>query len=163
MKSCARCGEVKVLAEFQRRASARHGRGSYCWICAREMGREQKAGIAADPARKAARAEWVRTHHREAGLRRYGLTVEEYEALAVAQGHRCAICRDPGLTPRELVPVADRKNVLAVDHCHMNGRVRGLLCTRCNSLLGMARDSEKILMAAIRYLRASQGVQMRSA
>jgi len=147
---------MKPLCEFQRRATAKHQRGSYCILCAREMSRLQTLAVNADPLRKAVRDAYQKAHHRKVALSVYGLTVEEYQALAVAQDYRCAICNEEGLAPRELVTIADRKSVLAVDHCHEDGQVRGLLCTRCNSLLGMARDSEEILMAAVRYLQRSR-------
>ena len=76
--------------------------------------------------------------------------------MAVAQNLCCAICLTPGLASRELVTVEWRDLVLAVDHDHETDRVRGLLCTRCNSLLGMARDSEAVLLAAVAYLQASK-------
>jgi hypothetical protein len=73
---------------------------------------------------------------------RYGLTVEEYDALWAAQGERCSICRE--------VPLKR----ISVDHCHITGRVRGLLCTRCNFGIGNLRDDPDFLQRAIEYLRA---------
>lgn len=75
----------------------------------------------------------------------YGIDLAEYERLMHVQEGRCAICRNR--------PVSER---LAVDHDHATGRVRGLLCSRCNhSLLGAAHDSLAILKNAVRYLEAS--------
>ena len=54
---------------------------------------------------------------------RYGLTTEQYEQLLVDQDSRCAICGEASLK-------------LQVDHCHTNGKVRGLLCPKCNTALG---------------------------
>ena len=72
----------------------------------------------------------------------YGLTLEEYERLLALQGGRCAICECQPRTRR-----------LAVDHDHVTGEVRGLLCTRCNhKLLGAARESVAILHRAAWYL-----------
>lgn len=83
-----------------------------------------------------------------------GLRPHEYDAVLAAQGGGCAICntREPGTG-----------GAFAIDHDHAcrycGGRVgcrmcvRGLLCSFCNSLLGMARDSVPTLEAAIRYLR----------
>jgi hypothetical protein len=70
----------------------------------------------------------------------YGISKEEFEALLITQDNGCAICRVAFLkTPH-------------VDHDHDSGVVRGLLCSRCNTMLGHARDSIEILKAAIEYL-----------
>ncbi len=72
----------------------------------------------------------------------YGLTLEDYERLFDLQGGRCAICECQPRTRR-----------LAVDHDHVTGEVRGLLCTRCNhKLIGAARESSAILRRAAWYL-----------
>ena len=54
----------------------------------------------------------------------YGITPEEYARMLAAQEGRCFFCRKP------------RRKLLAVDHDHVTGRVRGLLCTPCNTSLG---------------------------
>ena len=66
-------------------------------------------------------------------------------ALIAAQGNRCAICGCRGED-------AARK-VLALDHDHATGRIRGMLCLHCNSGLGQFKDSPELLAAAIRYLQ----------
>ena len=73
-------------------------------------------------------------------LVRYKLTPEEYERMKSTQNGRCAICKN-----------ISKKN-LSVDHDHTTGKVRGLLCGRCNTMLGMACDSELVLESAIKYL-----------
>lgn len=81
---------------------------------------------------------------RKAGLAlRYGLRIEEYDDLMTSQGRRCAICANVPIKP------------LAVDHCHITGNVRGLLCQSCNLLLGHAKDDPKILQHAAEYLVAT--------
>ena len=77
-------------------------------------------------------------------LRKFGLTRELYERQLAAQERRCAICKRA---------VEELQRELAVDHDHTTGAVRGLLCMTCNAALGMLRDSEKLLRAAIEYLR----------
>ena len=77
--------------------------------------------------------------------RRYGLSRKQYDAMLTAQGGKCAICgtkefRGPGKKPH-------------VDHNHVTGRVRGLLCVHCNVLIGMARDSVAYFDTAKAYLR----------
>jgi len=75
-------------------------------------------------------------------IRVYGITMEQYLATLEEQGGRCAICQKK--------PRARR---LAVDHNHKTGRVRGLLCTRCNhKLLGASGENPQILRRAAEYL-----------
>jgi hypothetical protein len=70
----------------------------------------------------------------------YGLTPDQYQAMLDAQNGLCAICHE----------AADHK--LHVDHSHQTGKVRGLLCFRCNTALGNFRDSTLVLESAAKYL-----------
>ena len=73
---------------------------------------------------------------RDQRLRRfYGLTQEDYQRMHDEQGGKCALCGsiDPG---RKRPPTKWGIGVLAIDHCHKTGRVRGLLCHPCNARLG---------------------------
>lgn len=76
-------------------------------------------------------------------LRLYGITYREYLNMIAAQKGLCAICRKHRL---------DQVKDLAVDHDHTTGKVRGLLCTNCNTGLGMFKDSIRLLAQAIVYL-----------
>lgn len=95
---------------------------------------------------------WYREHkdttHRDRMLKRFGITVADYEMLLKKQMGRCAICR----TKAPLPPYSPAKKRFAVDHCHRTGRVRGILCGRCNSGVGQFRDSPNLMRAAARYL-----------
>lgn len=81
----------------------------------------------------------------------YGITLDEYEAMASAQGYRCAIC---GERETALHKVTLEPRNLAVDHCHATGKVRALLCTRCNGGLGNFNDDPELLRKAIAYLES---------
>lgn len=63
--------------------------------------------------------------------RKYGITPAEYAAMLAVQQGVCAICEQP-----ELSSIKGTPRSLSVDHDHATGRIRGLLCTRCNSMLG---------------------------
>lgn len=90
----------------------------------------------------------VRTASRKYMLKwTYGLSEEQYQLLLASQGYRCAVCRS-------LTPQNKRTNFFTVDHDHKTGRVRGLLCTKCNTALGNVDDDIKILQAAITYLES---------
>ena len=73
--------------------------------------------------------------------RKYGLTIEQYDAMLEAQGGVCAIC---GEKPGDLT--------LHVDHHHESGAVRKRLCVRCNNALGLFRESHELFQAAADYL-----------
>jgi hypothetical protein len=77
----------------------------------------------------------------------YGITAETYNALLQAQRGKCKICGS-------LVASKGRPN-LCVDHDHVTGQIRGLLCTKCNILLGMASDNQTTLLRAIQYLKGN--------
>lgn len=72
----------------------------------------------------------------------YGTTLEEYQQAYEYQEGLCAICRQPD----------SRGYLLAVDHSHGTGALRGLLCGRCNLTLGQVKDDINLLSAMIAYL-----------
>jgi len=73
---------------------------------------------------------------------RYGISLREYELRLALQNGACAICRKKP------------KGLLCVDHCHLTGKVRGLLCSKCNSALGFYGDDPKLAQAGADYLAA---------
>lgn len=80
--------------------------------------------------------------HGEKIKNRYGLTRDAYQTMLDNQGRRCAACGSNN---------AGRKRRLAVDHDHVTGVVRGLLCIPCNCTLGYAKDSPAYLQHLIEY------------
>ena len=85
----------------------------------------------------------VRRTGRSARKRKYGIAAAEYNDLLLKQNGRCAICKRLPYTKKGLV----------VDHCHQTGVIRGILCSRCNSALGMLDDDPALLERALEYLR----------
>lgn len=82
--------------------------------------------------------------------RLYGLSPAQRAEMAARQGGKCAIC---GMV--ENVVERRKETTLCVDHCHDTGKVRGLLCSKCNTALGLFRDSPDLLRKAIDYLGGS--------
>ena len=76
--------------------------------------------------------------------RAYGLDFKDYERMLEEQNGVCAICSSP--------PPNNRKTRLAIDHCHKTGKVRGLLCDKCNRSIGLLKDDVSVLKSAIKYL-----------
>src|SRR3990167_3365938 len=85
--------------------------------------------------------EEIRTRSEIHRLRRYGLTPEKVAELKVLQNNLCLICESSILVK------------FHIDHSHITGKVRGLLCTPCNMGLGLFKDSRKLLERAIEYLK----------
>lgn len=128
--TCSACHEAKRGTEFR---WSLYKRDSYCKPCRRAKDRERyknSNGAGKDKV----------FHH--SLLRLYGITLEQYNAMAAEQGHLCALCGEK--------PETDRR--MHVDHDHATGKIRALLCHHCNLLLGNAKDSTDRLRLAIAYL-----------
>ncbi len=82
--------------------------------------------------------------------RRYGLTLEQHEVMIADHSGVCAIC---GEAEKSFEPKTGTRKNLAIDHCHTTGKIRGLLCWRCNGVLGKVEDSIPLLGKMIIYLR----------
>lgn len=97
-----------------------------------------------EKARKQSR-DWAQKHRNSAKNKeyrnrsKYGLEPEDYNYLLTRQSYKCAIC-------------FEREGELGVDHNHVTGEVRGLLCDSCNNGIGRFKDDIKILASAIKYL-----------
>lgn len=102
------------------------------------------------------RATWTKEQRRAELQRMYaynlkrhtGLTLEKYNALLEAQGNGCAICSSPN---------PGGKGRYHIDHNHITGVVRGLLCHGCNTGIGNLKESQTLLRNALLYLEKHQG------
>jgi hypothetical protein len=74
--------------------------------------------------------------------RQFGISLEQFEKIFDAQGQKCLICKTSKFTRHGPV----------VDHCHIAGHVRGILCHRCNIMIGLARNSPEVMVSAAKYL-----------
>lgn len=77
---------------------------------------------------------------------KYGMTLEEYDAMYQRQEGLCAICENPPKGGN-----SSTKN-LNIDHCHTTGKVRGLLCNNCNAALGLLKDDPILVERGLTYL-----------
>lgn len=73
---------------------------------------------------------------------KYGMSLEGYRTMITDQRCRCAICN--------VLLEGDRDP--HIDHCHEYGHVRGILCSRCNTGLGMFKDSVRVMICALWYV-----------
>jgi hypothetical protein len=129
VKRCPDCGNYKPLEEFPRNKRMRDGRHAYCKPCHNARGRESKDRLYGGN----------RDYHLK---RRYGIGVAEFDDLVRGQGGACPICTK-----------ADPEHV---DHDHVTGRVRGILCFNCNGGLGQFGDDAQRLYRAAFYVEDSE-------
>lgn len=131
-KVCPKCGIEKPITAFASRKDRPNGLGirSKCKECSNKISqayRDKNPG-----------------YTRERNLKTlYGITHNDYLNMLEAQKGRCAICGTD--TP-------GGKGTFHVDHCHLTGKVRGLLCGNCNRGIGYLKDSVSNLASAIFYL-----------
>ncbi len=166
-KRCRHCGELKPLEQFHRDRSVKDGRRPECKAC---TAAKRRARYRKDPAAEIARVKaWqqanaarlndyrrrrrqdpgVKRRDRDGHLRRrFGITIEQYESRLEAQGGGCAICGrgepDGGS--------------LHVDHDHDTGRVRALLCVRCNNGIALFDEDPAVLRYAADYVAIARRI-----
>jgi Recombination endonuclease VII len=142
MKVCCVCKQNKSLAKFHKKKSAKDGRQARCAECATQ------ANIERYGQKKKQLIEYQRQYDARTIFERrvkdivktYNVTKQQAEKLASTT--ECAICGGNRST-----------RAMAVDHCHDTGRVRGVLCNKCNLALGGFDDSIEMLQKAIKYLK----------
>lgn len=143
-KRCTGCGEVKSIEQFSLarngRAQQKPVRKSKCKTCQASAARAWF---------QANRERAKETRHAHNLMTVYGITPEQYGAMLAEQGGVCAICQQD--EPNEHGRTGTRFR-LSVDHCHTSGRVRGLLCQKCNRAIGLLGDNIDLLRKAIDYL-----------
>jgi hypothetical protein len=133
MKTCPTCKESKPLQDYWKSQYS-------CIPCTKE---KQKN-------RWASRSPKKRLHQH---LKyKYGVTEEKLIETLDKQNNACAICKE---SLPDLLVYENRRRGYAIDHNHDSGEFRGVLCTNCNTLLGMAKDNKDILLAAIDYLETN--------
>jgi hypothetical protein len=172
MKCCNACGELKPLEQYYNAPGMRDGRRGDCIDCNKAAKRERHARnaevyrararqwAADNPERRAAyQREYrsrpdVKRRARDAYYRRtHGISADDFDRMLAEQHGRCAIC---GRAP-------EREAAMHVDHDHVDGHVRGLLCIDCNQGIGKLREDPSILLRAVVYLRQRGGEHVGSA
>ena len=162
MKKCSKCGELKPYSSYYRAGgNSRDGLRGDCIPC-NLAAKAERHRMNPEPARARTQRWREDNPERQAANRRafiasggkrladrrshlkrkYGMTIEQYDAMLLAQGGGCFICGRP---PREDIS-------LHVDHDHSTGKVRGILCFCCNNALADFQEDADLLKKAVAYL-----------
>ena len=142
-KVCSKCKEVKSLDSFFRCRQRSVNKAAYCKICSRQWARDNKDKINTYArAYRARHPQQVRDYVRKLEYKNdFGITLADYDRMFENQKGFCAICqRHQSCFSRRL----------AVDHDHITGKIRGLLCDPCNRGMGMLKEHN--LQRALDYL-----------
>lgn len=146
-RTCRICGETKPLERFEIVKSPRgNGRRRTC----RECRHQQHISSGAYARYKEKRKQIRRTVPHPHLYKWYGITADDYLSMHETQDGRCKICL------RTQQEATTDKWWLCVDHDHLTGKVRALLCDRCNRMLGQSKDDPSLLERGADYLRSFQ-------
>lgn len=155
MKTCTSCLQSKTLEEFGKCRSAKDGLNWVCKLCQRSKAKEYRE---ANPEKYKASRDAYRTKnpnsHRKDALAKYGVTQSDYDQMLFDQNGKCGIC---GRKEADSV-----KKFLCVDHIAGTLKIRGLLCSQCNSAIGLLQHNPTLLLAAISWVEkepAMEGVK----
>ena len=174
-RKCHSCKIPKLLSDFYNATSRKDKKSTECIRCTKE--RVKKWAKNNPEKRRVSVAKWVKENKKahdayKADWRRNnpekwngyrkkwvlnnpekdrnrrlvystGITLDQYEIMLKNQNGVCAICNHVSKDGRQL----------CVDHCHKTGKIRGLLCSACNTTLGFMEDDVKRLFSAIKYLK----------
>ena len=144
MKKCSKCKKLKNIQDFHKNSRKSDGLRSECRVCRNEYRRlfrkeNKEQFLKYENTEEFKNKSFARTLKRD-----YGISVEEFNSMLSKQGGLCKLCRKP--------EQHKTKKKLSVDHCHATGKVRGLLCHKCNVVLGLIKEDVTILNKAIEYL-----------
>jgi len=150
VKTCCDCKQEKPLEAFSKDKSNPDGLRYRCRGCASIKFKQDY--YSRPDFWRAKSASWAKKNPEKKKLvqrngdrkARYGLSAVDFERMLADQHGKCKIC-DMQMSPPN------------VDHCHSTGKIRGLLCTSCNSALGNFKDSPGLLQKAMLYLLDSLG------
>ena len=129
-KKCCHCNINKSTNEFGKNKRTKDGLQSFCKECRTDRERRYWKSDST-----------VRSHKNARLKRMYGISIEQYEDMLEKQKGVCYLCGE--------IP---KSKGLAVDHCHKTGKVRGLLCINCNTMLGKFERNPSLLGNMQRYL-----------
>lgn len=148
LRLCKKCNKLKTPREFSKSKNA----SVWCLSCCSKNAKKWRK----DNRKKWLKSERVRAKLRQNDpryiawyrsywlMRKYKLSIEEFYGMLERQKGCCAICK---------LKMALGRGGLNVDHSHKTGKVHELICSRCNSMLGMAGENPAILISAVKYLK----------
>lgn len=174
-KTCSKCGELQNLSEFAKDKNRKDGLHPHCKTCRRNYGTPYARKRRSNPILKARELEtskrWRMKNpekYKESTKRSnskktkedqkssfiksvYGITLDEYNTMLEMQNGVCAICSNKEVAKSRYT--GTRR--LSIDHDHKTGKIRGLLCSKCNFGISAFHDDIEKMFSAIIYLQTN--------
>lgn len=163
-KICTKCNLSKSIDRFSKRSKSIDGLRHWCKDCACLNSKQQrllnpekykkvdkKTNTKHSKRRQNTDKQWRKDNpdrlKERTLMRLYDLSLKSYKDLLRLQRDCCAICN---------THQSELSSPLCVDHCHKTGKIRGLLCRRCNSGIGFLNDSKDLCLIAFKYLNRDE-------
>lgn len=144
MKICTVCKIEKPYDSFHNSVKSKDGKGYRCIECDKNARKEYK---------ERNRERFLKKSRATNLMLRFGMTEDDYYSMLSSQGGVCKICGASNPNGRD--SSSDKMRHFSVDHCHITGKIRGLLCTCCNRGLGLLGDTVEDIRRALEYLELS--------
>lgn len=138
---CSGCKKRKQLKSFSKDRSRKSGYRSLCRKCSSKHNKNYRIN------NRVKLLTYMRSWHRNNKGKSFGISIEQYKTLKELQNNKCAICKN-----NETVVCKGKLRELSIDHNHMTGKVRGLLCYACNVSLGLLKENTQTLKQMILYI-----------
>jgi len=148
MKSCRVCNIEKPRTDFVRNKAFSSGFDTICLICSREKVKQWRKNNPEKRKLQLKRESGKDYNHNKHLKATYGISRDVYLEMFNKQNGCCAICNKHQI---------NFKRRLHVDHNHITGKIRALLCNLCNSMIGTSQEDPEILTNAIKYLEKYNG------
>lgn len=164
MKVCKKCNNYKIYSDFNKSKDFKDGYYPVCRYCVKMYAKKwrnankekangygRKYNLLHSKKHREASKKWQRLNpdkYKNISLKRtHKINISCYNNMLKQQNYSCAICKK------------HKKNFninLSVDHCHKTGKIRGLLCSKCNTGIGFFNESKTNFINAIKYLNKSK-------
>ena len=133
-KYCGKCKNILSITNFAKNKIKKDGLQERCKKCrSNHYTKLDKSKI----------KKLTKEQRRKSVIKSYGITIQEFENLLLKQTNTCAICKSDNWG----------RSSPSIDHDHLTGKVRGLLCNNCNRVIRLLGDSINIIEMALNYLK----------
>lgn len=156
-KFCRRCNTLKDIKEFSKSTSSKDRLKSHCKECRNYTNRKYRELKFSSKPRKISNLSAKDRERNSYYISEYNISLEDYNKLFEVQKGVCAICNKSETMKHQNGNIRN----LAVDHCHITGIVRGLLCSAHNRGIGYFNDNIEYLENAIKYLKKEKAGQQK--